>query len=73
MQEGYDGLLLDKTRPSRIRPLGPDITERVVALTQTEPPTEATHWTSVMMAKISISARVPSNASGVRMAFNRTG
>jgi transposase len=32
MQEGYDGLLHDKTRPSRIRPLGSNITERVVTL-----------------------------------------
>jgi hypothetical protein len=32
MQAGYDGLLHDKTRPSRIRPLGSKITERVVAL-----------------------------------------
>ena len=30
MQEGVDGLLRDKTRPSRIKPLGPDIAERVV-------------------------------------------
>src|SRR6201982_1160997 len=52
MQAGYDSLLHDKTRPSRIRPLGSKITERVVALTQTEPPAEATHWTSAMMAKV---------------------
>jgi transposase len=52
MQAGYDSLLHDKTRPSRIRPLGSNITERVVALTQTEPPAEATHWTSAMMAKV---------------------
>src|SRR6187402_1938796 len=52
MQEGYDGLLRDKTRPSRIQPLGSTITERVVMLTQTEPPAEATHWTSAMMAKV---------------------
>ena len=52
MQEGYDGLLRDKTRPSRIQPLGSTITERVVMLTQTDPPTEATHWTSAMMAKV---------------------
>jgi transposase len=51
MQEGYGGLLRDKTRPSRIPPLGPDIAERVVMLTQTEPPTETTHWTAVLMAK----------------------
>ena len=34
MQAGYDGLLRDKTRPSRIPPLGEDIAERVVMLTQ---------------------------------------
>ncbi len=43
MQAGYDSLLHDKTRPSRIRPLGSNITERVVTLTQTAPPAEATH------------------------------
>src|SRR6202140_4176717 len=52
MQAGYDSLLHDKTRPSRIRPLGSNITERVVMLTRTEPPAEATHWTSAMMAKV---------------------
>jgi transposase len=51
MQEGYDGLLHDKTRPSRIPPLGAGIAERVVALTQTDPPFETTHWTAAMMAK----------------------
>src|SRR5438105_1340976 len=52
MQEGYDGLLHDKTRPSRIPPLGSNITERVVTFTQAAPPAEATHWTSAMMAKV---------------------
>src|SRR5450631_2384082 len=52
MQAGYDSLLHDETRPSRIRPLGSNITERVVTLTQTDPPAEATHWTSTMMAKV---------------------
>jgi transposase len=57
MQAGYDGLLRDKTRPSRIPPLGEDIAERVVMLTQTDPPAEATHWTATMMAKtVGISA-----------------
>jgi transposase len=51
MQEGYDGLLHDKTRPSRIAPLGAGIAERVVSLTQTDPPAETTHWTAAMMAK----------------------
>ena len=51
MQEGCDGLLHDKTRPSRIPPLGAGIAERVVALTQTDPPAETTHWTAALMAK----------------------
>ena len=69
MQAGYDGLLRDKTRPSRIPPLGSDIAERVVALTRTDPPAEATHWTATMMAKaVGISAS-PSSASGARMIF----
>jgi hypothetical protein len=57
MQAGCDGLLRDKTRPPRIPPLGSDLVERVVMLTQTDPPTEATHWTAAMMAKaVGISA-----------------
>ena len=51
MQEGYDGLLRDKTRPSRIPPLGADVAERIVALTLQDPPGEPTHWTGAMMAK----------------------
>jgi transposase len=49
-EEGYEGLLRDKTRPSRIPPLGADVAARVVALTLTDPPAEATHWTAAMMA-----------------------
>ena len=49
-QEGYDGLLRDKTRRSRIPPLGAAVAERVVALTLSDPPAEATHWTAAMMA-----------------------
>ena len=57
MQAGYDGLLRDKTRPSRIPPLGSDIAKRVVALTRTDAPVEATHWTATMKAKaVGISA-----------------
>ena len=48
--EGVDGLLRDKTRPSRIPKLDPVVAERVVALTMEEPPQEATHWTSAAMA-----------------------
>ena len=59
MSEGVDGLLRDKTRPSRIAPLKPEVTERVVALTLTHAPGETTHWTADMMAaanRISASA-----------------
>jgi transposase len=50
-EEGFAGLLRDKTRPSRIPPLGPEVAERVVALTLADPPGETTHWTADMMAK----------------------
>jgi transposase len=52
MQEGVDGLLRDKTRPSRIAPLAPEIAERVVALTIEPAPGETTHWTAPAMAKV---------------------
>ena len=52
MEEGVDGLLRDKARPSRILPLGSEVAERVVALTLTDPPVEATHWTAAMMASV---------------------
>ncbi len=56
MREGVDGLLRDKTRPSRIPPLAPEIAERVVALTLGPPPGEVTHWTApAMAAQIGIS------------------
>ena len=51
MRAGVDGLLHDKTRPSRIPPLAREIAERVVALTLDPPPGEATHWTAPAMAE----------------------
>ena len=60
MAQGVDGLLRDKTRPSRIPRLPATVHERTVALTQTDPPGEMTHWTAQMMAKqvgISVSSR----------------
>ena len=36
--EGFEGLLRDKTRPSRIPPLGPEVAEHVVALTLADRP-----------------------------------
>src|SRR5438270_11094196 len=59
MHEGIDGLLHDRTRPSRVPPLAPAIGERVVALTQADPPGETTHWTAAAMAtlvRISVSS-----------------
>jgi Homeodomain-like domain len=37
MQEGVEGLARDKTRPSRISPLGPQVAGRVIAPTQEDP------------------------------------
>ena len=42
--------------PSRIKPLGAETAERVVALTLGEPPGETTHWTGVLMSKVAGSA-----------------
>jgi hypothetical protein len=45
------GLWRDKTRPSRIPPLSPEVAERVVALTLAGPPGTASYWTGAAMAK----------------------
>jgi transposase len=52
-EEGFEGLLRDKTRPSRIKPLGDEIAARIVALTLDDPPGETTHWTAKLMAEAS--------------------
>ena len=49
--EGFEGLLRDKTRPSRIAKLDPSIAERLVALTMEAPPGETTHWTCAAIAE----------------------
>jgi transposase len=49
-EEGVDGLLRDKTRPSRLAPLSPEVAARVVGLTLEAPPGETTHWTAAAMA-----------------------
>ena len=51
MHEGIAGLTREKTRPWRIPPLPAATIDRVVALTNQEPPHEATHWTAPAMAK----------------------
>src|SRR3712207_5327485 len=53
MQEGVDGLLRDKTRPSGKPRLPDEAVRRVLDLTLSEPPGETTHWTGRMMAKAS--------------------
>jgi hypothetical protein len=50
MREGVVGLLREKTRKPGLPPLPPALVERVVELTLTEPPGEATHWTGRAMA-----------------------
>src|SRR5919202_4743889 len=52
MTAGVDGLLRDKTRPSRKPPLAPDVVARVVEMTLAPPPGEATQWTGRAMAKV---------------------
>jgi transposase len=52
MEQGVAGLLRDKTRPSRIPPLGTQVAGQVVALTQQDPPGERTHWTAGLMAEV---------------------
>src|SRR5258708_2704046 len=49
--EGFEGVLHDKTRPSRIPKLARAIAERIVALTREPPLAEATHWTGAAMAE----------------------
>jgi len=50
-ESGIEGLLRDKTRRPGKAPIAAEITARVVALTCTAPPHQATHWTGRAMAK----------------------
>jgi len=49
--DGVDGVLRDKTRPSRIPALSAEVAERVVARTLADPPEARTYWTAAAMAK----------------------
>src|SRR5438445_10197972 len=51
-ETGVEGLLRDKTRKSGKAPIAAETTARVVALTCTQPPHQATHWTGRAMAKM---------------------
>src|SRR5262245_44475637 len=50
-ESGIEGLLRDKARKPGKAPLAAEPTARVTALTCTEPPHQATHWTGRAMAK----------------------
>ena len=50
-ESGVEGLLRDKTRKPGKAPLAAETTARVVALTCTAPPHQATHWIGRAMAK----------------------
>jgi transposase len=50
--EGVDGVLRDNTRPARVAKLADEVAERIVALTLGEPPSETTHWTGRVIAKL---------------------
>lgn len=50
-EAGVEGLLRDRTRKPGKPPTPGAVVQRMVALTCTEPPGEATHWTGRMMAK----------------------
>lgn len=51
IDEGVDGLLRDKTRPSRVPPLSDDIKLEVLKKTASETPANATHWSRTSMAQ----------------------
>jgi len=51
MQEGVEGLLRDKTRPSRIPALTPEVVAWVAIRTREAPPGETTHWTAALTAR----------------------
>lgn len=48
--EGAEGLLKDATRPSRVKPLSPELIKRVAHMTLHEKPPNATHWSGRSMA-----------------------
>ena len=50
-EQGVDGLLRDKTRKPGRAPLSAKVVAKVLDLTCSEPPGQATHWTGRAMAK----------------------
>jgi transposase len=51
VEAGVDGLLRDKTRPGRKKPLAADVKLKVLAKTAQERPPNATHWSVRSMGK----------------------
>ena len=51
-EAGVDGLLFDATRKPGKSPVPVDVVQEMIALTCSEPPGEATHWTGRTMAKV---------------------
>jgi len=51
IEEGVDGLLRDKTRPSRVPPLPEKVKLSIIKKTASETPADATHWSRTSMAK----------------------
>jgi len=48
---GMDGILKDKTRPGRIPPISASLRSRIIKMTLTETPKNATQWSQASMAK----------------------
>ena len=70
-EEGVAGLWRDKTRPSRIPPLGPEVAERIVALTLAGPRRPPVIGRARRWRRPLASASVRCNGSGVLMACGR--
>ena len=50
VEEGVEGLVRDKTRPSRLPPLAETVKLAVLTKTASERPADATHWSRTSMA-----------------------
>ena len=69
--EGVEGLLRDKTRPARKKPLTAEVKLKVLTKTANETPANATHWSGTHWPRRSASATRPCSASGRRRASSR--
>jgi len=69
-EAGVDGLLRDKTRLPGRKPIPTATVAQVLALTQSEPTGEATHWTGQPWPRRSACRGAPSSAFGKHTAFS---